>query len=283
MNNDTGVRSMSKEYEIISFNTNGKNMQTNNWLSKFSTIMQNHNDNNPNIIITQEFNHRKDKDLQQVINKLGNSWGYLSTAKYKNVSPTQNDALFYRKDIFSVNDLSKNYLGSRIQCVEFTDKVTDKVFIVINTHLPYDNPNSITCKKSKQGQYAYILKSIFLELEREKKCGIIVGGDFNYGVPTLSNKWGDIGNLPAGWTVDDNYSIKYLNDNGLQTTLPGDSPWDHFITNNKIDISHFGYALSFNNLLITIGNTVYHWNDGKKPDYREISNHAPIKMKFTVV
>lgn len=265
---------MSGKYEIISFNTNKKDIQKHNWLSKFVAIMQNHNDNNPDIIITQEFNHNS--NLNQVVTSLSGKWDYFP----KNTPNKNFEALFYRTDKFSnITDLTTSFI-LKIQCVKLTfANDENQSIIVVNVHLTdklkKSHNNILECIKDKCNS-----------LENSHNCGIIIGGDFNEGVRKLKETWEESKPLESrNWTVDGGYECENSKDYGLQTMFNSDNPWDHFITNKHLKTSEFNYALNFKSSQqssVSIDGNDYAWyKDFPTLLYTKISDHAPIKMKFT--
>ena len=260
-------------YEIISFNTAKKKL-TSDWVKNFCTIMTAHNGNNPQIILTQEMNHGSEEELNMITQKLGSGWKAVSARECTTTNEKeQNNVIFYDSKSFDKPESIKTP-SDKFQCIKFTTTAEKVELIIVNVHLtPADSCSKIS-EKNEHGENAMKLFDFMEKLQKEKDCGIIVGGDFNYNVQALQGKWGSKGKLAEKWSVDGDYKPESKSDNGLQTTVDADNPWDHFITNDLISVipDSFYYAIRFNYLqLITtkIGDKEYSWykNDTEQENF----------------
>lgn len=264
-----------KKIEIISFNANQlylENKEDKNRADLFYDIMK--QENKPHIILGQEVNAQDENDIKKSANKIGEYWNGFATLKYC-IEDSQNNVIFYDSNIFEGKELQNDSYNKQFQnknsnflAVKFKEKKTGQEFICCSVHISPNNKNDIE-------SFSKYIEQVSTDYHCSK---IIIGGDFNLTQKSLVNFFKD------SFTLDGNCEE-------LQTMCPSDNCFDHFITSDIEIVSDsldYGVKFDTSNKFITIHRAStktkekYYWGkeNGKEISYTNISDHAPIKMKF---
>ena len=206
------------------------------------------------IVFLQEV-HEKPVDsyaVRSLTKKLGKkNWKYFSTffysikqsldqdgERYKACPNNQNNAILYDSQKFFAKDLAAdegfiNFDGdflfdkNNVQAVLFCDKESEKEFLCVNVHLPYNDT---------EHRYRDLRTLERLYAKHKFERGVLIAGDFNISRKELTARNFDFVDGSNGWRSD-----RHM---GLRTTLSakeGDrvafsKDYDHFIFNKKISV-----------------------------------------------
>ncbi|MBQ0050941.1 MAG: hypothetical protein KBT11_02625 [Treponema sp.] len=263
-------------FEIISYNANKlylENEEDKNRADLFYDIMK--QENKPHIILGQEVNAQNEDDIKKSANKIGEYWNGFATLKYCKEN-SQNNVIFYDSNIFEGEELQNESYNKQFQnknsnflAVKFKEKKTGQEFICCCVHISLNKHDDIDS-----------FSNYIQQLRDDYQCTkILIGGDFNVTKEKLSKYF----STPS-FTIDGDCEE-------LQTLCSSDNCYDHFITRDINAVSKsLDYAVKFDtsNTFITIYRSTtkssekFYWTKGEEQSYAAISDHAPIKMKFTL-
>lgn len=282
----------SETLNILSFNILGAkyNHTKENpvWMSNLAEIIKN---NKADIVLLQEVPQIYSEEIEhnsfadELINLLGEDWGYRSSASYSNCSYNLNNAILYRYRsvliLREIDNSSYDFKYKNVQMVEFTLRNNyDKRFYVVNLHLPFDRAKISSPTNEMKMEMESIKNLIY-----DRRFPAVFGGDFNMSRREIIRETQFSNSVK--YIIDGNSSI-YNDEQGLLTTISTketqgiklSSGYDHFIVNNRFTIKkemRRGFSeLQSNNRncsFITVGSRIYNNSESYK-EY--VSDHIPI-------
>lgn len=282
----------SESLNILSFNILGAKYdhikENEIWMNNLSEIIRN---SKSDIVLLQEVPQKYDEEINytsfadELVNLLGDDWGFRSSAAYSNCSYNLNNAVLYKYSsvliLREIDNSSYDFKYKNVQMVEFSfRKDTNKKFYVVNVHLPFDRKKMDSPTNEMKLELDAIKNLIY-----DRRFPAIFGGDFNMSRRELITET-QFSNT-SRYTIDGNGSI-YNDNQGLLTTVSTSSDtgihlangYDHFIVNNNLrikkDMRRVFYELQSNTRScksIKIGNKTYKTRNSY---IKNVSDHIPI-------